>query len=108
MMIVILDIFNIDSTVYNFFLASLYLMTSYSTSLLWDLYFDYLSCFFLKFGVNGVYITNDPIIFCLMRDFRLIFGYGSRINNGTLELHHKFQELTNILLEKKDIELKNS
>ena len=51
-----------------------------------------------------VYIKRMTLdVFFLIKDFSLIFGYESRINNGTLELHHKM-ELTNIQLEKKDIE----
>ena len=51
-----------------------------------------------------VYIKRMTLdVFCLIKDFSLIFGYESRINNSTLELHHKM-DLTNIQLEKKDIE----
>ena len=51
---------------------------------------------------------NDSRCILSNKSFSSIFGYESRINNSTLGLHHKIQYLTNILIEKKDIELKNS
>ena len=48
-------------------------------------------------------MTNDSRCILSNKSFSSIFGYESRINNSTLELHHKM-DLTNIQLEKKDIE----